>query len=103
MNGEGHFPEGNDLPAHHLVEGTLAPIVVLDTQLRHLYVNPAWVEVSGLPASAFLGRTLGEVLPDLRRPDDVLRDVLKDGQPREATISASKPRAMNWLTSWRPH
>ncbi|MFF1325576.1 SpoIIE family protein phosphatase [Streptomyces sp. KS_5] len=89
MNGEGHFPEGDDLPAHQLVEGTLAPIVVLDSQLRHLYVNPAWVEVSGLPASAFLGRTLGEVLPDLRRPDDVLRDVLTDGQPREATISGT--------------
>ncbi|QWA25737.1 PAS domain-containing protein [Streptomyces sp. JCM17656] len=67
----------------------MAPIVVLDSQLRHVYVNPAWVEVSGLPASAFLGRTLGEVLPDLRRPDDVLRDVLTDGQPREATISGT--------------
>ncbi|WP_186581757.1 SpoIIE family protein phosphatase [Streptomyces sp. BK340] len=67
----------------------MAPIVLLDAQLRHLYVNPAWVKVSGLPASAFLGRTLGEVLPDLQRPDDVLCEVLADGQPREATISGT--------------
>ncbi len=84
-----HFPEGDGLPARQLVEGTLAPIVVLDERLRHLYVNPAWVKVSGLPATEFLGRTLGEVLPDLHRPNDILFEVLKDGQPREATISGT--------------
>ncbi|WP_326581969.1 SpoIIE family protein phosphatase [Streptomyces sp. NBC_00487] len=72
-----------------LVESTLAPVVVLDGQLRHLYVNPAWVEASGVPATAFLGRTLGEVLPDLQCPDDVLFEVLADGQPREATVSGT--------------
>ncbi|WEH12428.1 SpoIIE family protein phosphatase [Streptomyces sp. VNUA24] len=84
-----HFLEGEGLPGHQLVEGTMAAIVVLDAQLRHLYVNPAWAEVSGLPASAFLGRTLGEVLPDLQRSDDVLAEVLADGQPRETTISGT--------------
>jgi PAS domain-containing protein len=67
----------------------LAPIAVLDGQLRHLYVNPAWVRVSGVPATAFLGRSLGEVLPDLQSPDDVLFEVLTDGQPREATITGT--------------
>ncbi|WP_167338077.1 PAS domain-containing protein, partial [Streptomyces afghaniensis] len=84
-----HFPEGDGFPARQLVEGTLAPIVVLDAQLRHLYVNPAWATASGVPATAFLGRTLGEVLPDLQRPDDVLFEVLADGQPREATVSGT--------------
>lgn len=84
-----HFPEGDGLPVRQLVEGTLAPVVVLDGQLRHLYVNPAWVEASGVPATAFLGRTLGEVLPDLQCPDDVLFEVLADGQPREATVSGT--------------
>ncbi|WP_438874383.1 PAS domain-containing protein [Streptomyces griseoloalbus] len=79
-----HFPEGEGLPARQLVEGTLAPIVLLDARPRHLYVNAAWVEASGLPASAFLGRTLGEVLPDLQRPDDVLFEVLADGRRRDA-------------------
>nr|WP_281200088.1 hypothetical protein [Streptomyces antibioticus] len=36
-----HFPKGKGLPGRQLVEGTLAAIVVLDAQLRHLYVNPA--------------------------------------------------------------
>jgi len=94
VNGDGampqwHFPKGEGLPGRQLVEGTLAAIVVLDAQLRHLYVNPAWAEISGLPASAFLGRTLGEVLPDLQRPDDVLAEVLADGQPRETTVSGT--------------
>lgn len=84
-----HFPEGAGLPVRQLVESTLAPVVVLDGQLRHLYVNPAWVEASGVPATAFLGRTLGEVLPDLQCPDDVLFEVLADGQPREATVSGT--------------
>ncbi|GAA2415400.1 SpoIIE family protein phosphatase [Streptomyces coeruleofuscus] len=84
-----HFPEGDGFPARQLVEGTLAPIVVLDAQLRHLYVNPAWVKASGVPATAFLGRTLGEVLPDLQSPDDVLFEVLADGRPREATVSGT--------------
>ncbi|MFC9685954.1 SpoIIE family protein phosphatase [Streptomyces sp. NPDC056948] len=83
------FPECEGLPSRRFVEETLAPISVLDEQLRHLYVNPAWVKVSGVPASAFLGRTLGEVLPDLQSPDDVLVEVLADGQPREATISGT--------------
>ncbi|MFD5325970.1 SpoIIE family protein phosphatase [Streptomyces sp. NPDC127092] len=83
------LPEGAGLAARQLVEGTMAPIVVLDAQLRHLYVNPAWVRASGVPATAFLGRTLGEVLPDLHSPDDVLFEVLADGQPREATISGT--------------
>lgn len=83
------LPEGDGLPTRQLVEGTLAPIVVLDAQLRHLYVNPAWVRVSGVPATTFLGRTLGEVLPDIQSPDDVLLEVLADGQPREATIAGT--------------
>ncbi|MGR4853939.1 PAS domain-containing protein [Streptomyces sp. LARHCF252] len=94
VSGEGSmpqwlFPGGVGLPSCRFVEETLAPISVLDGQLRHLYVNPAWVKVSGVPASAFVGRTLGEVLPDLQSPDDVLVEVLADGQPREATISGT--------------
>ncbi|MBZ3901160.1 MULTISPECIES: SpoIIE family protein phosphatase [Streptomyces] len=83
------FPDGVGLPGHQLVAETLAPIAVLDGRLRHLYVNPAWVEVGGVPAAAFLGRTLGEALPGLRSPDDVLLEVLADGRPREATITGT--------------
>ncbi|MEI5522110.1 hypothetical protein WB401_03395 [Streptomyces brasiliscabiei] len=47
------FPDGVGLLGHQLMADTLAPIAVLDDRLRHLYVNPAWVEVGGVPAAAF--------------------------------------------------
>ncbi|MGW3726572.1 SpoIIE family protein phosphatase [Streptomyces sp. NPDC000851] len=72
-----------------IIEETLAPVVMLDERLRYLYVNPAWVRVSGVPAAAYLGRPLGEVLPDVSWPDDVLLKVLEDGQPREATFTGT--------------
>ncbi|MEW2510567.1 SpoIIE family protein phosphatase [Streptomyces sp. NPDC046870] len=72
-----------------IVEGTSAPVVILDRHLRHLYVNPAWSRVTGVPAAAFLGKTLGEVLPDMQSPDDVLIEVLGDGRPREVTLTGT--------------
>ncbi|MBP2056234.1 PAS domain S-box-containing protein [Streptomyces griseochromogenes] len=72
-----------------IIEGTSAPVVILDRHLRHLYVNPAWCRVTGVPAATFLGRKLGEVLPDVQTPDDVLIEVLADGQPREVTLNGT--------------
>lgn len=66
-----------------LVEGTAAGVVVLDTELRFLYVNPHMVRISGLSAEELLGRTLAEASPEVDRPESVLRQVLHDGQPRE--------------------
>jgi len=68
---------------HRLVEGTAAGVVVLDPDLRFLYVNPHMVRISGLSAEELLGRTLAEASPDVDRPESVLRQVLYDGQPRE--------------------
>lgn len=42
-----------------------------------------------MPAEAFSGHTLGEVLPDVRCPDDVLGQVLADGEPREVTLTGT--------------
>ncbi|MEU2062011.1 SpoIIE family protein phosphatase [Streptomyces sp. NPDC013455] len=72
-----------------IIEGTLAPVVLLDRHLRCLYVNPAWSRVTGVPAAAFLGRTIGEVLPDVQAPDDVLIEVLADGRPRDVTLAGT--------------
>ncbi|MFI2200926.1 SpoIIE family protein phosphatase [Streptomyces sp. NPDC020192] len=72
-----------------IIEGTSAPVVILDRRLRYLYVNPAWAQVTGVPADMFLGRTIGEVLPDVQAPDDVLIEVLADGQPREVTLNGT--------------
>lgn len=70
-----------------LVGGSAAGVGVFDTRLRYLYVNPALERLNGIPASAHLGRSVTEVLPELDARLDVLREVLADGRPREVTFS----------------
>ncbi|MEV0090258.1 SpoIIE family protein phosphatase [Streptomyces sp. NPDC050738] len=70
-----------------LAEGTTAGVGVLDAELRYLYVNPALERLNGVPAAAHLGRTIAEVLPGIDAREDVLREVLADGVPREITTS----------------
>ncbi|MEV7119853.1 SpoIIE family protein phosphatase [Kitasatospora griseola] len=79
----------NDLPQplRRVLDGTPAGVGVLDTGLRFRYVNPALAAMNGLPAEDHLGRTIGELLPDLDAREDVLRAVLADGRPREITSS----------------
>ncbi|SCK31834.1 Serine phosphatase RsbU, regulator of sigma subunit [Streptomyces sp. ScaeMP-e48] len=70
-----------------LLDGNPAGVAVLDAHLRYTYVNPALERLNGLPAGSHLGRTFSEVLPELRGQAAVLRGVLRDGEPREQTIS----------------
>lgn len=72
-----------------IIEGTSAPVIILDEHLRYLYVNPAWAHVTGVPATTFLGKKFGEVLPDVQSPDTILIEVLADGQPREVTLTGT--------------
>ncbi|WP_369244141.1 SpoIIE family protein phosphatase [Streptomyces sp. R41] len=78
------LPLGREYRAlHRSVEGTKAGLAVLDTELRYLYVNPRMARVDGLSAEAHLGRTLADVLPGAARAGQVLREVLRDGRPRQ--------------------
>ncbi|MFE0102308.1 SpoIIE family protein phosphatase [Streptomyces sp. NPDC059009] len=77
-----------------IVEGTQAGVAVLDTRLRYLYVNPRMARMNGLPAAAHLGRTLADVVPDVHRPEEALRAVLRDGRPREL-VGSGRTRAMS--------
>ncbi|MFJ5291340.1 SpoIIE family protein phosphatase [Streptomyces sp. NPDC088348] len=70
-----------------LFRGTPAGICVLDTELRHLYVNPALERMNGIPAAEHLGRTVADILPELNVPTDILRGVLADGRAREVAAS----------------
>ncbi|MFB6564762.1 SpoIIE family protein phosphatase [Streptomyces sp. NPDC056400] len=85
-----------------MVEGTEASVVILDQELRYLYVNPAWARASGMPVAAFRGRTLSQVLPSGEAADEVVRRVLEDGRPRETTVagppadSSSHPGRRLW-------
>ena len=71
-----------------LAENARDLIVRFDTELRHLYVNDAMVELTGIPQEQFLGRTNEE----LGMPPDLvafwreeLQQVIDTGMPR--TIS----------------
>lgn len=72
-----------------ILDGTSAAVSVLDERLHYLYVNTAMSRMSGIPAAAFLGRTLTEVLPETHRSDEILGMVLADGQPRSLTITGT--------------
>ncbi|MFG2964824.1 MULTISPECIES: SpoIIE family protein phosphatase [unclassified Streptomyces] len=70
-----------------IVEHSAVSFAVLDTDLRYLYVNPHMARMTGLPAAAYLGHKLHEVLPHIQRPEQVLRDILHDGRPREIIVT----------------
>ncbi|MFI1283858.1 SpoIIE family protein phosphatase [Streptomyces sp. NPDC020858] len=72
-----------------IVDGTNAGVAVLDTRLRYLYVNPSMARWTGIPAEDHIGRTLAELLPHVHRSEEVLRQVLHDGHPREQILSGS--------------
>ncbi|KUN87177.1 SpoIIE family protein phosphatase [Streptomyces griseoruber] len=84
-----------------IIEGTSAPVLILDTHLRYLYVNPAWSQATGLPATAFVGRKFGETLPEVQTPDDVLIEVLADGRSREVTLTTALTPSPGGRRLWR--
>ncbi|MFI8100744.1 SpoIIE family protein phosphatase [Streptomyces sp. NPDC086023] len=88
-----------------ILHGTLAGVAVLDTELRYLYVNPHMAVMTGIPAEEHLGHTLAELLPAVRRPDEALYDVLRDGQPREvvgtgSTLADSPHESRVWRVTY---
>src|SRR4051794_2534364 len=59
-------------------------IARFDRELRHVYVNPAVVRSTGVPAAMLLGRRPTEVAPETpeaHRWEDTLRQVLRTGEP----------------------
>ncbi|KOU69059.1 PAS/PAC sensor protein [Streptomyces sp. MMG1533] len=58
-------------------------LAVLDTDLRYVSVNPAMERLNGIPAEEHVGRTIGEVLPDVGAEalESAARLVLDTGQP----------------------
>lgn len=58
-------------------------LAVLDTDLRYVSVNPTLERLNGVPAEDHLGRTMGEVLPqiDVEGVETAARQVLETGLP----------------------
>ncbi|MDX2229358.1 MAG: PAS domain S-box protein [Leptolyngbyaceae cyanobacterium bins.349] len=56
-------------------------MVMIDTELRHVQINPALAAINGLPVAAHKGKTLSEILPDVARTvEPVYRRVLATGE-----------------------
>jgi PAS domain-containing protein len=57
-------------------------LCVLDTDLRFVRVNAQFAETNGWPAAAHIGKTPGELNPDMGPvAEKMLRSVLETGQP----------------------
>jgi PAS domain S-box-containing protein len=79
-----------------------------DTDLRFVRVNQALAEINGLPAEEHVGKTLGEVIPELApQLEPIYRQVLETGEPfmhHEATamLPSTPGDLRHWLTSYYP-
>ena len=64
----------------------------LDLDLRYVQINEWLAAVNGLTVGEHLGRTIGEVQPDVARGvEKKLRRVIKTGEPIEGTVEAETP------------
>ncbi|MEI5007823.1 SpoIIE family protein phosphatase [Streptomyces sp. PmtA] len=73
----GAWPGGDD------VWGSAAGVVVLDTDLRYRYANPAFLRIAGESGAALAGRRPGPAAePYLGTPTGLPAEVLADGVPR---------------------
>lgn len=85
-----------------LLEHLPVDLSYVDSELVYRRVNLVALESSGTPASAVLGRTVAEVLPELADSEGEIRRVLKTGEPvvaaERTTEAASVPgESRHWL------
>lgn len=54
----------------------------LDTDLRFIHINSWLAEINGIPAEEHLGRTIGELIPDVATGVEAqFRQVIDTGEP----------------------
>ena len=100
MGAEGGPP--HDAVWRALVEGTQAGVALLDTGLRYVYVNPALARMNGVSAAGHVGRLVAEVVPQVQGNEELMRQVLADGRPREGDSSGqTRARSDHVRRYWR--
>jgi PAS domain S-box-containing protein len=83
-------------------------LAVLDTDLRYVRINERLAEINGVPEIDHIGRTIGEVIPDIAATaEPMLRTVLETGEPLlDVEIvgeTAAQPGVERvWLEHWYP-
>lgn len=117
------IPEGRDISDRKALERELlwrdrlwnafftaapAGLTILDHQLRFVQINDTLAQINGLPAIDHLGKTVGEVLPELENfLDPIFHEVLRTGQPilniEGGTEKSDAPGSVrHWLASFFP-
>lgn len=86
-------PQPHDSPfsLHQVYQEAPVGLCAFDTDLRYVYINAWLAALNGIPVEDHLGRTVGEVLPDLvGNIEPQLQKVIDTGQPVvEGTASGS--------------
>jgi two-component system CheB/CheR fusion protein len=76
-------------------------IALFDRELHYIRVNDALARIDGVPVAAHLGKTVGEVLPQLDGDLTAdLRRVLETGEPLSREISGETPATPGKLRHW---
>ncbi|MCK9343292.1 MAG: PAS domain S-box protein [Massilibacteroides sp.] len=80
-------------------------LCILDTDLRFVRVNERFAEINGVSISDHIGRTVGEVVPDLAgAAENLFRRVIATGEPVcNAEISGETPAQPGVLRTWVEH
>jgi PAS domain S-box-containing protein len=75
---------------------------LLDCDLRFVRINPALAEMNGFSVEQHLGRSVWELLPDLREvAEPAVRRVIESGEPlRDVPITGSTPAQPGVVRHW---
>ncbi len=78
-------------------------LALLDADLRFVRINEALAQMNGLSIEAHLGRTVGELLPEIRESaEDMLRAVLTTGEAlTDVVITGITPSMPGKTREWR--
>ena len=87
-------PSLRDKDYRTLLENIPVLIVRYDTQLRRIYVNPAWEKVIGLSSADVINKRVDEIpeLPAIANHVEKLQEVLKSGIPQKIEFSWANAR-----------
>jgi PAS domain S-box-containing protein len=83
-------------------------VCVIDSRCRYLYVNHRFAEINGIAASEHIGKTFGQIVPDLAEQGEALvRKILDSGKPVydveiKGQTSASPGTERVWKENWYP-
>lgn len=81
--------------------GANAGLMILDCQLRYVYINQALAEINALDITSHLGKSVFEVIPQLASLEPLFKDILDTGKPLyDYEISGETPAEPGILRYW---